>query len=667
MTGASRHSAKVMSLRGLLTLATSVLLLLLLVGNLLLNVSNTRHFLQQQLAIHAQDAATSLGLSLSAQGADEVMTERLVAAMFDSGYYQRIEIQDVQGTPRLVREHASAIIGVPAWFVQLVPLQTPQGQAELMQGWTRKGQVLIHSHPGFAYLKLWQALKVQTSMFVVSLVLVLLLLQWLLSRLLKPLQQAETQAEAVAQNNFSFRSPERGTREVRRVTRALNHMADRLGQVFREQLGLIEQLRQTAFRDVVTGLGNRQDFDRRLEVELSSEHQTPATLLLLQIGQFAEFNQQQGRAQGDALLQRVANQLCTALQPWPEAYAGRRAGADFAVYIPGLTPSRAEPFVASLMGGLTTASDLQSQQGGTEVKPRFYAGWIAFTPPEDARALLAKADLALRSAQLQERPSVAYAELQKPDTPAITVPDMGAGEWAMLLQEKLAADQLHLQQQPVQDTFGQPRYQQLLARLEMNGERVAAQRFLPMVENSGMSVTLDLNVLEKAVALLQDDPELRLGVSLSLATLRAAELPAWLREHLASHRIAERLHLSILEFALQHDESYVERLLALAGELGFRVAIDRFGLAPVAFGYLQRLAFDHIKVDQRFVRGVATHQEHQFFLRAIVQIAHSQGMKVIAVGVETEDEWETLITLGFDGGMGYYLGRPETPDLNKRV
>src|SRR5690606_6449118 len=123
-------------------------------------------------------------------------------------------------------------------------------------------------------------------------------------------------------------------RELRQMVLAMNQMVKKLRTIFTEQAALTEQLRAETFSDSLSGLLNRRGFDQRLEHILQRRDGHSGVLLLLQLQQLAELNQQQGRQAADDLLHSLGRQLRFWLQGYSAAFAGRRSGSDFALYLP---------------------------------------------------------------------------------------------------------------------------------------------------------------------------------------------------------------------------------------------------------------------------------------------------------------------------------------------
>lgn len=235
-----------MTLLRQLILAILALLLLVFAGSVAISVANTRHYLDAQLQSHAQDAATSLGLSLSTSAAedDRATMESMVDALFDSGYYRSIRIIDTGGAPLVERAQPVRFDDVPAWFVRLIPLNTPLGEAMLMSGWRQLGRVQVTSNPGYAYLELWRTTRGSVGLFALVAALAVALSVVGVNIILRPLRATEAQAAAIADREFPVQEHLPRTRELRRVVEAMNHMSRKVRQMLDEQIALGERLRE---------------------------------------------------------------------------------------------------------------------------------------------------------------------------------------------------------------------------------------------------------------------------------------------------------------------------------------------------------------------------------------------------------------------------------------
>ena len=164
----SSHAGKQKaSLTQLLTVTLSLALVCLLVGNMVLNILSTRGYLQQQLYVHAQDSATSLGLSLSTviDANDDVLASRMIDAIFDSGEYSKILYFGIDRRLRVDKRLVDEGSVVPDWFRSLVEIESPMATSQVMAGWQQLGELVVQTSVDAAYLKLWNETQNQVIWF----------------------------------------------------------------------------------------------------------------------------------------------------------------------------------------------------------------------------------------------------------------------------------------------------------------------------------------------------------------------------------------------------------------------------------------------------------------------------------------------------------------------
>ena len=293
-----------------------------------------------------------------------------------------------------------------------------------------------------------------------------------------------------------------------------------------------------------------------------------------------------------------------------------------------------------------------------------HLGLVCADENDTAEQLLSKADMALRQAQGQGVSAwQRYSNIESVD---LSSEVHQANEWHGILKQVLIDRSVSLHIQPVVEfTNKSLLYNQVLARIDVDDKLAVAGLFLPMAERFQLMIPFDQMVIEKVLAslMLQKDTY-SYCVTLSESSVADKQFLTWLDEVLLPLKeVAERLIIEISEHAIHYHEDALLRLSALSKKYNFKLSIDRFGSSSVPFSYLQRIGLDIIKLDHGFIRDIHDSQSDQFFLHSAVQIAHSQDIQVVAVGVESEKEWNMLKDLALDGAMGYYLGRPEANDI----
>lgn len=264
--------------------------------------------------------------------------------------------------------------------------------------------------------------------------------------------------------------------------------------------------------------------------------------------------------------------------------------------------------------------------------------------PEDGASLeelLRRADLALAQARKEGRlaffnPALDQAHRERQDTLA-------------LLTAALEGKGFRIHAQPIADLEnGRPVALELLLRLEREGRLVPAGAFVPLAEETGLIVEMDLWLLERLRNL---DPGLPLHVNLSPKTLATPRLL-----EAASALKGCPVTVEVTEYSLAQPGA--QEVLRALKDLGFGLALDDFGQGYASMQALVENPFDALKVDQAFTWGIGQSAKAEAVLRAALDLARTLGLEAVAEGVETEEQRRWLLQVGYRLGQGYLLGRP---------
>lgn len=635
---------------------TSLLILMILfTGMIVFVVKNTEVFLNQQLASHSQDTATALGLTLTKtiKINDLVTASRMVDAVWDRGYYRSIVIEKEDGTPIVERHEKIKVYGVPTWFIDYFQLNTPPKEALILDGWKKVGKVKIESNPGFAYQQIWKTFVDSLEWFFVTAIIAIILGGVLLYIILQPLRRITAQATAICNQEFYIQESLPLTIDLRLVVEAMNNMSRRLKHLFEEQSATCERLREQAYKDPVTKLGNRRYFDMQIDYLLQDKiREVGGALILIELKAFKEYNDKYGYDEGDQLLRHVALVIKEKCQAYDDAIISHIKGANLAVILPNKT----KEIATKIASGIGQAfSDFYSKNLSKEAEVG-HLGVILFAPGENKKELMAHADMALRNAQTQG-PNRWYCSEQLPTTQI-----HGAQEWseifAKVIQEKNIL--LHFQEIQLFDSSDQKIYETLL-RLKLDEQTIVpAGIFMPMAERLSQMLALDKLVVEEVVERIkQTDDNAKYSINLSPSAIEDENFKVWLLQKLKSlGKRAKRLIVELPEYGVINRVEQVREFFLRFSQLGGRTAIDHYGKNFSSFSYLYNMKLSYLKIDGGFIRNVQEKDENQFFIHALVDIAHSLGIQVIAEAVETEVEYNTLKHLQVDGAQGYYIARP---------
>lgn len=645
-----------MTLLRQLILAILALLLLVFAGSVVISVSNTRHYLDSQLQSHAQDAATSLGMSLSTSAAedDRATLESMVDALFDSGYYRSIRVVDTAGTPLVSREQMVRFDDVPAWFVRLIPLHTPLGEAMLMSGWRQLGRVQVTSNPGYAYLELWRTTRDSAGLFALVMALAVALSIVGVNILLRPLRATEAQAAAIADREFPVQEHLPRTRELRRVVEAMNHMSRKVRQMLDEQIALGERLREKAYRDPVTGFGNRALFERDLAHLLdSTEEHFRGVLALVQLRDFRGYNEARGYSAGDELLRQAAAALREATTDFRPHCLARLGGADFGL----LFPRGGDDEVAALGSALSQALARLQERGLMADGDVGHIGLAVHDGTDNASMLLSRADTALRQAQVSTGNAWQLAAVDGRRQPR------PASAWRALLNACLADRKLALYAQPVLRPTDPTKvlHHEVLVRLPTDEGLLPAGGFMPMAERLGLASAIDRAVITALFTRVKASDNARhLAVNLSPASLGDPQFRNWLLTQLDQHlQIAPNLTFELPEYGTARDLPALRELAIGLARRGSGLGLDHFGRGFNPLGYLAGLKLRYLKVDGSYIHALAHDTDSRYFISTLREIAHGLDCQIIAEAVENAEQLATVAELHMDGAQGYHLAAPQ--------
>lgn len=424
--------------------------------------------------------------------------------------------------------------------------------------------------------------------------------------------------------------------------------------------------RQALFDDL-TGLPNRRLLQDRLSQALvrARRHERHAALLFLDLDFFKRVNDSLGHSAGDQLLVEIARRITDLLRE--EDTAARLGGDEFVALLPDMTGDPATVVAAVRRRGekLRKAIERPVVLGGTEVHITASIGASLLPGDTDnIEDLLAHADTAMYRAKEDGRNTLRFF-----------VPDMQA----ILAQRMQIESQLRaaLDRDDELELYLQPQFTEalsicgaeLLLRWRRDGEFIGPDLFIPIAEDSGLIYRLGDWVVEEACRIgsmllpLLDGREFSLAFNVSPRQFRQSSFSEKVMQVVRQHALPPGLmEMELTEGLLIEDVENTAAKMQALRESGLRFSIDDFGTGYSSLRYLKSLPLDTLKIDQSFVRDVLTDAGDASIVRAIVSVASSLELDVIAEGVETEAIHEFLVAQGCRKFQGYYYARPMPVD-----
>ncbi len=415
--------------------------------------------------------------------------------------------------------------------------------------------------------------------------------------------------------------------------------------------------------DPLTGLINRFLFGDRLQGAIARARRDGGlvALMFLDLDEFKAVNDRFGHATGDALLKQVAQRLEASVRESDSV--ARLGGDEFTVILEGNHRVEDAGHVATK---ILKALEVPYTVGHRELHVTASIG-IALYPidGDDAEALLRDADIAMYSAKAAGRNTYQYftPELREQTSERLQLIDE-------LRQALEAGDQLELAYQPKIDAL-EPRIIGVEALVRWNHPKlgkVPPARFVPLAEETDLIIPLGEWVLFEACRQMKawEDAglvDVTVSVNVSSRQLRRGSLVETVAAALDESGLRPGLlEIELTEGTLVDDTELARRTLERLRSMGVRIAIDDFGTGYSSLSYLQRFSIDALKIDRAFVRDIIGNDDAAALSAAIIGLAKSLRLDVIAEGVETTDQLQLLIDLGCSKMQGFLVSRPLAPD-----
>ncbi|OHC60704.1 MAG: hypothetical protein A2040_00160 [Rhodocyclales bacterium GWA2_65_19] len=419
-----------------------------------------------------------------------------------------------------------------------------------------------------------------------------------------------------------------------------------------------EWIRHLAYHDALTGLPNRLLLEDRLSQAISVAHRTGGgvAVLFLDLDRFKLVNDSLGHRAGDDLLKRVTDRVNECVRGTDTV--ARQGGDEFVLILPGFA---AIDDVAHVAEKIVVALGRGFDIGGQQVHVGASIG-ISVHPQDgdDPDALLRNADAAMYEAKAAGRGTFRFFDSHM-NSRAIHRLQLEASLW-----RALAEHQFEVFYQPKMDLAdGAIRGMEALIRWrDPQRGLVPPVEFIPLAEETGLISEIGDWVLDDACRQMRlwVDQGLMSGpvaVNVSARQLGDPEFSGRVRATLERHGLESRwLQLEVTESVVMTEpERAIGILGALAGQ-GITIAIDDFGTGYSSFSYLKRLPIHLLKIDRSFVDDIGTSREDESIVVAIITVAKSLGLQVVAEGVETAAQAKFLADQGCDFGQGYLYSRP---------
>ena len=465
-------------------------------------------------------------------------------------------------------------------------------------------------------------------------------------------------AQPLGVMEFYSRDIEQPDEALLQVVRALG---SQIGQfVVRKQAE--ERVLRLAHYDELTGLPNRNMFNQQLTRALAQarRHDKPLAILFVDLDRFKNINDTLGHEAGDRVLKEIAGRLRGCLREVDTI--GRLGGDEFVVLIEELPqPAQVAVVAQKILAAVAKPFVLDAQEF------HITASIGISTYPadsEDMQSLLKNADISMYRAKEQGKNNFQFYSAQ------MNVHTLERLAMESDLRRALQRNEFVLHYQPKVDiASGRICGVEALVRWQQPGKAlIPPAQFIALAEETGLIVPIGEWVLKTACVQnksWQDRglPRLRMAVNLSARQFAQENLVQDVARVLGETGLAPAaLELEITESMVMSNPQRAVKLLDKLKAMGIHLSIDDFGTGYSSLGYLKRFPLDSVKIDRSFIQDLPGDRDDAAITEAIIAMAHSLSLKVIAEGVETGEQLRFLRKHGCDEMQGYFFSRPLPED-----
>lgn len=475
--------------------------------------------------------------------------------------------------------------------------------------------------------------------------------------ILKPLKKLESWSNTTVTQGITNElaiNMDESSQETNVISLAIKKLQQQIHDDIVSDIASDQSIRASVLLDQETHIGNRAFFDNRLQAFLKEEDAQGAVLLI----HFKELELVQnlyGYQQAMMLLSTLVQVTKQRLKSQPSYFIARHSDYELSVLLPGVFIQEVEKLTDRLLKNLQTVVT----PIGINQEEFVHIGISYFRHDQDPYQIMSEADMALRSAQLQGPAQwfmFAAGELE-------AVKAKGSLKWRTFLTAAIADNRFVIFSQPVIACDGvEVLHREVFSKVrDKNGVLTSARVFLPMAKKCGLTVKIDLLILEQVCQMLADEQvQHNCSINISIDSLLSNEFSEQFLSIVNRFKAVKgRLMIEISEYQLVNHLGKLPAVLANLSHNGIKIIADKVGQYVVSAHYINVYTISAMKLHCSIVIDIDKKIENQVFIQSLKPLAAAKNIPIYALGVEKHAEWRTLLQLGVKGGQGHFFTEPE--------
>jgi len=631
-----------MSLSKQLLILISVLFLLIFSVNLALSINNTKSYLENESLNHAQDTATSLGLSISPymKTPNDPTIEAMIKAIFDMGYFQEIRLTDSSGKELMALSNQKPVENIPDWFISLLQISPATAYSEISSGWTISGTVFVTVNPAYGYSSLYQQTKTALYYSLLAMAASVFALTLLLNLTLASLKNLRHLAKRIADGHFEKLEVLPWTSDVKTLAIAMNIMSQKIQDTVQGLNSKLEISAEKLLRDSLTGLYNKSLFESDLTHLLRT--QASAFLLLMKVDSLPELIKEQASDSIDRLLQQFAAIIQKQTSASTSINRGYRLyGGEFAMLVETNDLDKIEAICQALSQEI---SDL----GHTNHSPDLaHIGACQINLLETPKSIMSAAQEAYQQACLISANTYYMSKTDNhiakniADWKQVVFDCIDNANYSIALKGPVTtqnSDQI-IMEEVITETY------------DVHGNSIAIGPFISIAEKYAKIIEFDKGVISKTLNYIQEAKiEHAVAVNLSSRSIKNAAFMAWLKT-LAQQNplVTERLVFGFSAYAISKDLNAYVSFFDTLHQWGGRIMIKRFEPQTMLPEIQKQLKPNFVRLARDVGNGLSDSPQKQEFVKTVVEMSKLLGFTILAENIQGDVDCHSLFTIGIEG------------------
>jgi EAL domain-containing protein (putative c-di-GMP-specific phosphodiesterase class I)/GGDEF domain-containing protein len=631
-----------MTLSKQLLILISVIFLILISINFAISVKNFKSYLEDEGQIHAQDTATSLGLSLSPYMIDtsDPIIKTMVSAIFDMGYYKDVRLVDTGNNELIYLRNDKNFKGVPAWFAEYFPMSTITAKSEINSKWAIRGTLYVTINPSLAYSKLYDQAKNSLSYSLLTFVLSIILLVLLLRITLTSLNKINQLALRITDGHFETIDKLPWSTEIKNITISINTMSRKIKSTIAALHNKLDALGASLLCDDLSGLYKKSVFETDI-LNLMMAY-TPAYFFIIKLDTLPELVRERGNGSIDQILKAFAVKLQNTCEQYPNVIIRpyRFYGGEFAMLVNNGNIEQVESIANALNNNF-------SELGQLFLKPDLvHIGVVRVNSVCTPNSLLDSAYEAYEQARLIGANSYYIRSNDDFSRDILNWKELvcnciDKGDFSLSYISKITAFQT--EQLIIEEASAQV--------YDSNNQLVAIGPFISIAEELAKIVDLDKGVINKVLEYIEkDNISHAIAVNLSIETIKNIGFRLWLEKLIKINPlVTQQLVFSFSTYAVAKQVEVYRDFIEAIHLWGGRVMIKRFDSQSMSLEIIKNLKPDFIRLNREISNGVSVSLQKYEFIQAMQQMGFLLDIAILAENVQLDTDYYSLKSIGVTG------------------